>query len=64
MHHFVCEIFKFQVYEDDFINADLSKRRECGISPSADGFVAVMLWQFTRLSLCGSSIEITQSSWY
>lgn len=31
------EIVKFQVSENDFITGDLSKRQECGISPSANG---------------------------
>lgn len=48
------EIVKFQVYENDFITADLYKRRECGISTSANGFCgcsamaihkALVMWQ-------------------
>lgn len=48
------EIVKFQVYENDFITADLCKRRECGISTSANGFCgcnavaihkALVMWQ-------------------
>lgn len=50
------EIVKFQVYENDFITEALYKRRECGISTSANGFCgcnamaihkALVMWQLS-----------------
>lgn len=50
------EIVNFQVYKNDFITAALYKRRECGISTSANGFCgcnamaihkALVMWQLS-----------------